>query len=233
MTQEEADKLRHDIGALGVPFVLIIGDTAASFFPGEDENDNVQAGTYARTLRTFTEVSGNPAVVALSHPVKNPSKDNLLPRGGGAFLNELDGNLTLWSERLGELTTLHFQGKLRGPPFSAIPYKLRSVPTGFTDKRGRPDNTIIAEPIDDAEAARRSAQERANEDTVLNALDRHPDWSLANIAQFAGWTKDGTPEKWRVQRAIDVLAKDKLVTQPRRGDKWVLTDKGKAAIQRP
>ena len=35
---------------LGVPLALIVGDTASSFFPGDDENSNVQSGGYARTL---------------------------------------------------------------------------------------------------------------------------------------------------------------------------------------
>ena len=99
MTDDEADALKVEIAGLGVPFVLIVGDTASSFFPGDNENDNVQAGSYARTLRTFTEdCEGQPAVVVLSHPTKGASRGNLLPRGGGAFLNELDGNLVLWSK---------------------------------------------------------------------------------------------------------------------------------------
>ena len=100
LTEQEAEALKRDIAALGVPFVLIIGDTASSFFPTDDENSNVQAGQYARTLRSLTECDGQPAVVVLSHPVKNASRGNLLPRRGGAFLNELDGNLTLWSDSL-------------------------------------------------------------------------------------------------------------------------------------
>ena len=116
MTEEEADALKREIAVLGVPLVLIIGDTASSFFPGDDENSNVQAGNYGRTLRTFTEdCEGKPAVVALSHPTKGADRKNLLPRGGGAFLNELDGSLTLWSASQGEVTELQMalQSRLR------------------------------------------------------------------------------------------------------------------------
>ena len=75
-------------------------------------------------------------MVALCHPVKNAHRSNLLPRGGGAFLNELDGNLTLWSES-GEVTELHWQGKIRGPDFSPLGYRLRPTPTGSsTDAAG-------------------------------------------------------------------------------------------------
>jgi hypothetical protein len=51
-------------------------------------------GTYARQLRRFTTMPGGPTVLVNCHPVKNASSDNLLPRGGGAFLAEVDGNLT-------------------------------------------------------------------------------------------------------------------------------------------
>ena len=128
LTDEGAEALRQDMYRLGVPLALIVGDTASSFFPGDDENSNVQSGGYARTLRRLTiECPGSPALVALSHPVKNASAGNLLPRGGGAFLNELDGNLTLWSEVKGEATQLHWQGKIRGPDFSPFGYSLRTV----------------------------------------------------------------------------------------------------------
>jgi hypothetical protein len=86
--------LMDDCRAAG-PFSLVIVDTAAAYFTGNDENDNVQAGSYARLLRSFTkEVAGGPTVLVACHPPKNAPPENLLPRGGGAFLNEMDGNLT-------------------------------------------------------------------------------------------------------------------------------------------
>jgi hypothetical protein len=231
MTDDEADALIKDIKALGVPLALIVGDTASSFFPGDDENDNVQAGTYARTLRRLTlEVPGNPTVVALCHPVKNATKGNLLPRGGGAFLNELDANLTLWSESRGEVTEMHWQGKIRGADFVPLGYRLRPVPTGFIDHRDRDVMTIVAEPMSEEAVADHAKQTLANEDVVLLALRDHPEWSYADIAENAGWVDDGgKPMKPRVQRAIRALAEDKLIVQPRRGARWELTDKGEKA----
>ena len=50
----------------------------------------------------------------LCHPVKNAAKDNLLPRGGGQFLNELDANLTLWGGAGQiETTVLHWHVEKR------------------------------------------------------------------------------------------------------------------------
>jgi hypothetical protein len=45
--------------------------------------------------------------VALCHPTKGASRGNLLLHGGGAFLNELDGNLANWFHGPGEVTELH------------------------------------------------------------------------------------------------------------------------------
>jgi hypothetical protein len=234
LNDSEADALKRAIANLGIPFALIVGDTASSFFPGDDENDNVDAGKYARTLRRFTlEVDGNPTVVVLCHPVKNARRDNLLPRGGGAFLNELDGNLTLWSESQGEVTELHWQGKIRGPDFSPLGYRLHPVETGFIDRCNRPVMTIVAETLSEEAVADHTKQTRTNEDAVLQALRDHPDWSYTKIARETGWLDgDDRPEKWRVQRAIRALADDKLVQQTRKGDPWTLTEKGEKALNK-
>ncbi len=231
LSEEAADDLKVAIAGMGIPFALIVGDTASAFFPGEDENSNVEVGRYARTLRTFTECEGTPAVVVLSHPIKHPSRDNLLPRGGGAFLNELDGNLVLWSETLGEVTEMHWQGKIRGPDFSPFGYSLRKVDTGLIDEKGRPEVTVIAEPMSEEAVADHGKQTLANADAVLLALRDHPDWSLAQIAQHTGWVDDdGRAERWRVQRALQSLASDKLIEHRRKGEPWKLTAKGKKVL---
>ncbi len=231
LTDDEAEALKRDITELGVPLALIVGDTAAAFFPGDDENSNVQAGAYARTLRTFTECEGNPAVVVLSHPIKHAGHDGMIPRGGGAFLNELDGNLTLWSDTVGEVTELHWHGKIRGPDFSPLGYSLRTVATGLLDEKELPEMTIVAEPMSEEAMANHTKQTLANEDVVLLALRDHPDWSYAEIATSAGWVNDELqPARAKVQRAINNLKGDKLVAQSRKGSRWELTDKGRKAI---
>lgn len=238
MTEEEAEKLRRDIDALGVPFALIIPDTAASYFPGDDENSNVQAGNYARILRTLTTCSGNPAVVLLAHPIKNAGRDNLLPRGGGAFLNEMDGNLTLWSDELGEMTSLHWHGKIRGPDFDPLIFRLKNIETGRQDKKGRPILTIAAQPIDDMEAANQTAQTIANENAILKILHDNPKWSLSQIAREIGWVADpkagepiGEPQRYKVTRTLQSLSREKLVRKYRK--KWAVTEAGKKALEAP
>lgn len=230
MTTEEAEKLQAEIDALSINPVLIIVDTAAAFFPGEDDNANVPMGEYGRTLRILTRCKGNPAVVVLAHPVKNPDKENLLPRGGGAFLNELDGNLTLWSESLGESTTLHWQGKFRGPDFDAVPFILRAVKVpGLVDAKNRPLVSIVAS-VQSQEGAANAAKQRVHdEDTVLRALYETPGISMATIAEQAGWVNDfGLPLKAKVQRCLKRLKADGLAKTHR--DKWVITPNGKTEL---
>jgi hypothetical protein len=231
MDEDAIDRLKLEIGSLGVDLCLIIGDTAASFFPGEDENNNVEAGDYARRLRTLTECPGNPAVIVLCHPTKNAATDNLLPRGGGAFLNELDCNLTLWSTVPGEITALHWHGKIRGPDFASLSYKVRTVPTGLRDDKGRDEITVVVEPLDETSAANQTKQRLTNEDAVLRQLQAEPGKSMTRIAIDAGWVDDaGQPQKWIAQRCIDALRQDKLISQPRRGAGWKLTQAGDAYL---
>jgi AAA domain/Bifunctional DNA primase/polymerase, N-terminal len=86
-------RITKEVQALG-GVSLIIVDTSAAFYEGAEENDNVQQGAHARRLRGLVNLSGGPCVIVNCHPVKNASDDNLNPRGGGAFVAEIDGNLT-------------------------------------------------------------------------------------------------------------------------------------------
>ena len=186
-------------------------------------------GEYARDLRILNGCIGNPAIVILSHPVKNAAKDNMLPRGGGQFLNEVDGNLTLWSETQGEATTLHWQGKIRGPDFSPVNFALKPVKlAGVIDKKGRPFFSIVAT-VQTDEQAETADKRAANEQTnVLEWLRRDPGISLAAIADKLNWTaKDGAPDKSKVHRIIEQLAKRKPALAERgiKG-KWKVTKDG-------
>ena len=89
----------------------MIVDTSAAYFEGDAENDNVQLGNWARLLRKLTDMPGKPGVIVGCHPIK--SGESLLPRGGGAFLAEMDGNLTC-KKLSDEIIELHWSGKYRG-----------------------------------------------------------------------------------------------------------------------
>ena len=51
--------------------------------------------------------------------------DNLVPRGGGAYLNEVDGNLT--AQNTSHVVELPTQGKFRGADFAPIMFQLKTV----------------------------------------------------------------------------------------------------------
>jgi hypothetical protein len=114
---------------------LVIVDTSAAFFLGNDELNNTQMGAHARTLRTLTTLPGHPTVIVLCHPIKHAADSSqLLPRGGGAFLAEIDGNMTLW-KRNDTLLELYWHGKLRGPGFEPMNVQARENPDHRVDRQ--------------------------------------------------------------------------------------------------
>ncbi len=231
LTDQTVETLKRDIDALACSPVLIVVDTAAAYFPGDNDNDNVQMGTYARRLRVLTTCQGKPAVLTPAHPVKNPDKNNLLPRGGGAFLNEVDGNLTLWAEAIGETAALHWQGKIRGADFPPVDFALQPVRiAALTDRRGRPIISIVAAVQTEIQAEEAAKRARTDEDTVLEWLRRSPGISIRDIARNAGWVSyRGSPHTGKVHRLLKALQREKLA-RPHRG-RWGLTDAGRKEVE--
>jgi hypothetical protein len=205
---------------------LIIVDTSAAYFNGKDELSNTEMGTHARQLRTLTTLPGGPCVLVLCHPIKHVTDPSqLLPRGGGAFLAEVDGNLTLWKHD-GALLDFHHTDKLRGPGFEPINLRVETVATPrLMDKKRRIIPTVRAVWSSDTETARGEEDARSDEDTLLKVM-LTPGRSLAELANACEWrTAAGEPYRSKVQRVLKRLEKDKLVTT-RRGIA-TLTDTGK------
>ena len=74
----------------------------------------------------------------------------MLPRGGGAFVAEMDGNLTC--SKTDALATVHWQGKFRGPDFAPIPFMLTpAFAEGLKDSKGRGIPTVIAKSLSEQE----------------------------------------------------------------------------------
>lgn len=210
--------------------LCIIVDTAAAFFDGDDENSNRQQTQFAQNLRTLTQMPGKPVVLVTSHPVKSASRDNLLPRGGGAFVNAVDGNLTLWSEDR-QTTELSWQGKIRGADFEPLSFHLKRIDSETVkDSKGRRMPSIMAVPMSEAEIEIQKTSIRSDEDNLLETMFLNPRESQSMWAELSGWTwvdKDGKrkPYKSKVNRVLGRL-KDAGLAKPYRGD-WNLTDKGK------
>jgi hypothetical protein len=209
---------------------LIVIDTSQAFFRGDDENSNAQAVNHAKAMRRLTRLPGNPCVVILTHPVKNPSKENLLPRGGGGFLAEVDGNLTLWNDS--DMMVLHHQGKLRGPGFAPLNFMLKQINSPrLVDRKGRQLPTVIAQYISEDEYSRKLVENASDQDKVMIlVLSRKGNISVADIARINHWvTPMGAPLKSKVARLIKKLKDDKLVTTKRNG-RLALTKSGEREI---
>jgi hypothetical protein len=102
-------------------------------------------------MRRLTTLPGAPCVVVLCHPIKHVTDPTqLLPRGGGAFLAEVDGNLTIWRKDTKLIEMSH--NKMRGPGFEPMTFKLETLTSPkLVDKKGREIPTVQAVLISEAE----------------------------------------------------------------------------------
>jgi hypothetical protein len=209
--------------------VLVIVDTAAAYFTGDDTNNNNQQGVFARQLRRLTTLRGKPAVIVNCHPIKNAARDNLLPMGGSAFVNEVDGNLTLWAN--GEKqTSLHWLGKFRGPEFDPVSFDLVTASTErVKDAKGRLIPSVVAKPISEITLEASEVVQEQEENRLLTAMHDDPRASFTALANRCGFVIDGRPLKTKVSRLVQRLAEDKMLSK-HRGGKYRLTQKGRREI---
>jgi hypothetical protein len=180
-------RLRDDVERLGGADMVVV-DTSAAYFQGEDENGNTALGRHAKDLRALTTLPGKPMVLVPCHPVKNADPLNLQPRGGGAFVAEVDGNLVLTKDR--GLVKLHWQVKHRGPDFKPLYFELQTVTApSMVDSKGRLVPTVIA--VSPADAAAKIA---ASFKTKLSLNDAAVLGSLQALCNADGRTSE---ESWR------------------------------------
>jgi AAA domain-containing protein len=224
---EMASRIAQEADKAG-PFALVVVDTSAAFYEGDDENSNAQQGVHARRLRSLVQLPGGPCVIANCHPPKNAPESNLQPRGGGAFIAEMDGNLT--TSKDDGVVTLHWQGKFRGPDFAPISFQLKTITNEhLKDTKGRTIPTIIASYLSETAQEEIAATARGNENRVLALIASDQSASYAQMARTLGWTlRSGEPNKMAVSRVVKKLKEAKLVTIER--DKPVITDKAKKIL---
>jgi hypothetical protein len=224
-------RIREEVATIeGV--ILVVVDTSPAYFHGENENDNVEMIAHAEMLRRLKNLPGNPTVIAACHPVKGAANDNLIPRGGGAFLNAMDGNLCAHKSDM--LVTMHHQGKFRGVDFEPMAFELESVTARkLLDTKDRHIPTVIARGLSKDDQRRKASDLRSEEDDILLLLDGREDpISFMDIADGLHWyTPKSQPNKSKVQRLMKNLteggAANKLVEVNRDGA--LLTKKGTAA----
>lgn len=206
-------------------FALVLVDTSVSYFTGDSEDDNLQARSHAWDLRALSELPGNPAVIANCHPTKSALRESLLPRGGGAFTNEIDTNLTVWAD--GETAHLHWHQKKRGPDFDPIPFEFHGRQMV---EFGQSIPTVVALPISDERAGELRRARNQDEDRLLYAMMHEPDGTFRSWATACGWTGNaGNSGTSKVSRTMERLMGDKLVGKSRHGYK--LTKEGKDQAQ--
>jgi hypothetical protein len=158
------------------------------------------------------------------------SPDNLIPRGGGAFLNEIDGNLVLKTlSEVPKVVDLHWHGKFRGPDFSPIGFMLTpGTSEKIKDSKGRPIWTVTARPLSAEEKATAEDHGQRKQNELLRAMKEHYGASLVELAEFCDWRyKSGEPNKTLVNRIMHDLEDRHLVKQEA-GGRWKLTKAGLA-----
>jgi hypothetical protein len=225
-----AARLKKEAEEIGGAFGLVIIDTSPVFYEGDDENNRTQQGRHAEMLRQLIGIiPGKPAVIANCHPVKNAAENNLLPAGGGNFLNQVDGNLT--AAKKDGTTELHWQGKFRGVEFAPMHFALKTTThQDLKDSRGRLIPTVICEWISETAKEEIAAQAVSDQDRLLGFIDADSKASQATLATKMEWKlHNGDPHKVKVGRCIERLEKDKLITKTRAGH-YHLTSKGKSAL---
>jgi len=155
----------------------------------------------------------------LCHPTKGAVfEESLLPRGGYAFTNELDTNLTAYSD--GELTRLHHL-KIRGATFDPLHFQMLPTPiSGMTDNHGRDIFTVCALHIDKPEALQESAQDEKMR--LLAAVHRgRGGASVSDLAASVGFSGS------KVGRKLQELEAEKFVCKPAgKQSKYKTTKKG-------
>jgi hypothetical protein len=206
------ETLKKEAEKIGGEFGLVVIDTGPVFYEGDDENNRTQQGNHAKTLRDLiTIVPGKPTVIANCHPVKNATTDNLVPAGGGNFLNQVDGNLTAAKDE--SVTAVHWQGKFRGVDFAPMYFMLKTVThERLKDSRGRLIPTVVSEWISETGREELEKQQADDHQQVLQIVANHAQITQPEIARMMGWKMaNGEPNKVKAGRVIKALKKAKLL----------------------
>jgi hypothetical protein len=199
---------------------LVIVDSLQSFFEGENDNDNMQMVTMAHSMRSIVDTDTKPALLIIAHPAgKTPSKDNLVPRGGGAFLAEIDGNLTVWSGD-GTDQTLHHSQKFRGAGFEPSEWVMDEHKFDhLTDIHDEPIRLRVSRPQLITEVISRDERK----EDLLRRFVGDVDLGISlSIREMVG---QYSIKKWLAEEVVKRAKDEKLIK--RYAKKWVITPGGK------
>lgn len=167
---EYGDQVVDYANTFGVDFHLVVPDTWQAYWSGGAFNENEAQLAHAKAMRVLTTMNGRPTVIVPAHPVKNASKDNLVPYGGGAAMNELDGNFEGWNDS--GIFTMSL-GKKRQPDMKPISLEIVGrVLNTLPDMQGNPTPTAVAVPLSDAAAENKQASAEEFREQIMRTIDR-------------------------------------------------------------
>lgn len=212
---EIRDRIIEETKRIG-EFALVIIDSSAAYYEGVEVNSNTEQIAHARRMRSFTELPGGPCVIVICHPVKYAATDNLLPYGAGAFLNEIDGNLTCVSDF--PAIEVHWQGKFRGAEFEPLTFRLvQATHERLVNKKGKVMPQVVAEYLSEAAKDEIQKANLTDRQRLVAEIAKDGKATVAEYAARCGFVlANGLPNKNKTHRMISMLRKQKLVTgEPR------------------
>jgi len=209
--------------------VMVVVDTFAAYFEGDDENSNAQALDFARLVRKIAAFPSKPSVVMPAHPVKNATRQNLSPKGGSSLMNEVDGNLTLWND--GGILSMHWQGKYRGAEFEPMQFELEKYQCDrLKDSKGRLMPTILAKPMLQTRAIQIAQENLSFENKAILSIYSKPELSIADRCVDIGLRlANGEVYKSKMDRIIKKLEGKKMIRRFHTG--WELTGDGERVVE--
>jgi hypothetical protein len=183
------------------PYALVIVDTSAAYFSGDDDNSNVQAQQHAATMRKLVDLPGGPCVVVAAHPPKIGGK---VPRGGSAFLNEIDGNTYL--EKADSTVFWKQDLKFRGPVFTPLTFKLVPITSKQrVDAKGHLIKSVKAVALGPS-VERNEMLDRP--DKLISAMEAAPGASIDNLALATGLHRNKVHRKLRSLQKQGITRQD-------------------------
>jgi hypothetical protein len=130
-------------------FGLVVLDTDQALSSDADENSNAERVEHAKRVRMLTKTKQRPTVIDLCHPPVSAARNALRPRGGSAFLAEIDGNAGVWIDEGDTRAELFRTTKFRGPMFEPLTFDIKVVEVqSLADSKGRRMTAAIAVPAD-------------------------------------------------------------------------------------
>lgn len=232
------EHVRSEVTAMGGAHLIIV-DTGPAFqvmSGGSEENSNNEQLSWALVLRQLSKLQGNPTVLALCHPRLRPNgADDCIPRGGSAFLAEVDGNYVSWpaahdGER--KFYTLRWAGKFRGH-FEPLTYGVEVATCAglMVPGEAKPGLSVWAFRAEGQQVERAATNQTEDDAAVVLAMKEHPKASLSDLAQRLGWHMPSGPAKYRVERVMKRLAKRNMTEQGVDGH-WRLKSAGRQEAKR-